>query len=232
MIRIVCGYGINVSAGDIAFLAMGQPLPLIIGAFLLSTDYVTYYTIGASLQGYALSILGTVVFVLTPAVSKWQAAGNDMAIRALLHAMQCDIAVYFIVPIKAGLLIFGHSFGFALDGTPLRRRRLYDADDSFLPLLLSAIGLISSRILQGVGKVRPLAHPHGNPGRIDRGPEHRAGEAVWHRRRRLGRLAGPCAGFARDNRFSLPLRPTKRGGGCEMPLAGRSWPPPWPRWHG
>ena len=156
MLRIVCGYGANVFAGDVAFLVMAQSAPLIIGAVLMSPDQITYFSLGGALTGYALSILGMVVFVLTPAVSKWQAMGNDPTIRSLLiHATR--YALYFIAPIEFGLFMFGHPF-LALWMGP----RYADAGYATLailsvPLLLAAVGMVSSRILLGVGRVRPLA---------------------------------------------------------------------------
>lgn len=156
MLKEVSGYGLNVAAGDLAFLAIGQSAPLIIGAVLLSSEAVTHYSIGASLQGYALSILAMIVFVLTPAVSKWQATGNVHAISAVLvHTTR--YALYFITPIEIGLLVFGHAFlslwmgkGYAQAGYPT----LVILSG---PLVLSAIGMIASRVLGGLGEVRAQA---------------------------------------------------------------------------
>jgi O-antigen/teichoic acid export membrane protein len=156
MFRIVCGYGVHVFAGDIAYLVTVQSAALIIGAILCSPDYITYFSLGATLKDNALSILAMVVFVLIPAVSKWQAAGNDSAIRSLLiHATR--YALYFIAPIEFGLLIFGHSFLKLWMGP-----RYADAGYMTLvilsaPLLLIAIAMVASRVLTGIGKVRQLA---------------------------------------------------------------------------
>ena len=156
MLRTICAYGVNVFAGDIAFLAIGQSAPLIIGACLVSTDYNTYYSLGASLKDYTLSILSMVIFVLIPAVSKWQAAGDHTAIRSLLiHATRYSL--YFILPIEFGLLVLGHPFLAIWMG-----QKYADAGYGTLiilsvPLALYAIAMVASRVLQGIGKVRPLA---------------------------------------------------------------------------
>jgi O-antigen/teichoic acid export membrane protein len=156
MLRTLCGYGAHVFAGDIAILVIAQSAPLIIGLCLVSTANNTYYGLGASLKDNALSVLGMVVLVLVPAVSKWQAVGDHGAIRGLLvHATR--YALYFTLPIEFGLLVLGYPF-LALWMGP----RYADAGCKALyiltlPLALSAIGMVAARVMLGIGKVRPLA---------------------------------------------------------------------------
>ena len=156
MLRTVCGYGTHVFASDIAHLVIGQSAPLIIGMCLVSAESVTYFSLGSSLNDYATSILAMVVFVLIPAVSKWQAAGEHGEVRSLyIHATR--YAMYFIAPIQLGLLVFGYPF------LTLWMGRRY-ADASYMPLViismplvLSAGGMVAARVLLGLGRVRPLA---------------------------------------------------------------------------
>jgi O-antigen/teichoic acid export membrane protein len=153
--RILFSYGGNMFVGDLAFMLIGQSAPLIIGAFL-SSECVTYFSVGGSLKDYSLSILATVILVLTPAVSKWQAMGNEASIRvAFVHATK--YALYFTAPLEIGLLLFGHPFLSLWMG-----REYADAGYATLailsvPLLLCAVGLVASRVLQGLGNVRALA---------------------------------------------------------------------------
>ncbi len=109
MLRTICGYGANVFAGDIATLVIAQSAPLIIGLCLASSASNTYYGLGAYLKDNALSVLGMVVLVLIPAVSKWQAVGDHGAIRGLLvHATRYTL--YFTLPIEFGIFVLGYSF--------------------------------------------------------------------------------------------------------------------------
>ena len=155
-LRSICGYGGHMFVRDIACLIVTQSAPLIVGFALLTPETITYYAIGASLPGYVVSILGTVVFVITPAISKWQAQGNHPAIRTtFIDATKYTL--YFTVLLECGLLVLGHPF------LSIWMGRRY-ADGCFAifailsaPLFLSGVGLMAARILQGIGAVRPLA---------------------------------------------------------------------------
>ena len=109
MFRTIYYYGVHVFASDIAILVIAQSAPFVIGMCLASTASNTYFGLGASLKDNALSVLGMVVLVLIPAVSKWQAAGDHGAIRGLLvHATRYTL--YFTLPIEFGLLMLGYPF--------------------------------------------------------------------------------------------------------------------------
>ena len=60
-LRTILGYGANVFVGDIASMVIGQSACLIIGGTLASPDYITYFSLGALLKDYAVTILATVV---------------------------------------------------------------------------------------------------------------------------------------------------------------------------
>jgi O-antigen/teichoic acid export membrane protein len=155
-LRTVCGYGIHVFAGDIAYLVTAQSTPLIIGICLASAASNTYFGLGASLKDYALSFLGMVVFVLVPAVSKWQAAGDHGAIRTLLiQATRCSL--YFTLPIEFGLLALGYPFLALWMGPEYAAASYATLVALSVPLVLSAMAMVAVRVLQGIGKVRPLA---------------------------------------------------------------------------
>lgn len=97
-----------------------------------------------------------VVLVVIPAVSKWQAAGDHGAIRDLfVHAARYTL--YFTLPIEFGLLVLGHPFLALWMG-----QEYADAGNAsliilVLPMVLSALGMVAARVLQGVGHVRSLA---------------------------------------------------------------------------
>jgi O-antigen/teichoic acid export membrane protein len=154
--REICGYGFHLFVGDVAFLAICQSAPLLIGAFLHSPKYITYFSLGASLKDYALSILGTLAFVLIPAISKWQATNNYAAIRSvLIHATRH--ALYFTAPIEVGLLSLGYPFLKLWMGREYADACYVTLAILSVPLALSAVGMVASRFLQGIGKVRALA---------------------------------------------------------------------------
>jgi O-antigen/teichoic acid export membrane protein len=156
MFRTIYDYGVHVFAGDIAILVIAQSAPIIIGICLASTASNTYFGLGASLKDNALSVLGMVVLVLIPAVSKWQAAGDHGSIRSLLvHAAR--FTLYFTLPLEFGLLVLGYPFLALWMG-----KRYADAGNAALvvlalPLVLSALGMVAARVLQGIGHVRSLA---------------------------------------------------------------------------
>ena len=156
MLRTLYGYGVHVFAGDIASLVIAQSAPFIIGLCLASTASNTYFGLGASLKDNALSVLGMVVLVLIPAVSKWQAAGDHDAIRSLMvHATRYTL--YFTLPIEFGLLVLGYPFLALWMG-----QEYADAGNAALVILaltlvFSALGMVAARVLQGIGRVRPLA---------------------------------------------------------------------------
>jgi O-antigen/teichoic acid export membrane protein len=157
MFRTICGYGAHVFSSDIASLIIAQSAPLIIGMYLWSTASNTYFGLGSYPKESALSILAMVILVLIPAVSKWHAAGDDGAIRVLIvHAMR--FTLYFTLPIEIGLIVFGHPF------LALWMKDKKYADAGFgtlvilsLPLVLTALGMIASRVMLGIGKVRSIA---------------------------------------------------------------------------
>jgi O-antigen/teichoic acid export membrane protein len=156
MFWTICGYGVHVFLGDIAILVIAQSAPVIIGMCLASTASNTYFGLGASLKDNALSILGMVVLVLIPAISKWQAAGDHGSIRGLLiHATRYTL--YFTLPLEFGLLVLGYPFLALWMG-----QKYADAGNAALvilalPLVLSALGMVAARVLQGIGHVRSLA---------------------------------------------------------------------------
>jgi O-antigen/teichoic acid export membrane protein len=155
-LRKVGAFGAQIFAADLAFLVIVQSAPLIIGITQSSTEFITYFNVGASLKDYALTVLGAVVVVLLPAVSNWDATDNHTAIRNIL-AQSTRYALYFAIPIQFGLWILGYPF------LALWMGREY-ADVGFTTLaivsstlVLSAASLVASRVLQGLGRVRSLA---------------------------------------------------------------------------
>ncbi len=154
-VRAIGSYGSNMFIGSIAFLVISQSAFLVIGAFL-SAESITYYSIGVSLKDQALTVLAVVLAVLTPAVSKWEAIGDYAAIRRLF-VVATRYGMFMVVPVELGLLILGRPF-LALWMGPQY------ADTSYMtlvvvsvPMFLFVSQMVGARILEGVGKVRPLA---------------------------------------------------------------------------
>ncbi len=154
-VRVIGGYGSNMFIGSIAFLVISQSAFLVIGAFL-SAESITYYSIGSSLKDQVLTVFVAMIAVLVPAVSKWEAVGDSEAIRRLF-IVATRYGLFMLVPVELGLLILGRPF-LALWMGPQY------ADTSYMtlvvvsvPMFLSASHLVGARILEGIGKVRPLA---------------------------------------------------------------------------
>jgi O-antigen/teichoic acid export membrane protein len=156
MVRTLGGYGAHMFASDVAYLVIGQSATLIIGAYLASGEYVTYFSVGATLKDYVTTVLARLVFVLIPAVGSLHAAGHTPAIRHLFTNAS-RYALYLVAPIETGLLIFGDPF------LALWMGRRY-ADHGFpvlfilsIPLTTSAVAMVAARVLQGMGTVKSLA---------------------------------------------------------------------------
>ncbi len=155
-LRTILGYGGNVFLGDLATMVIAQSSFLIIGALVAAPDLITYYSIGSSLRDYTASVLATIVLVLNPAVSKWQALGKDDAIRSVL-AHTVRYVLYAALAVELGLVILGYPF------ISLWMGRRY-ADAGYLTLLIlaaslvfSSVAMVAARFLEGIGRVRPLA---------------------------------------------------------------------------
>ena len=155
-LRTILGYGANVFVGDLSTMAIAQSSYLIIGALAAAPALITYYSIGSSLRDYTASILATIVLVLNPAVSKWQALGKDEVIRSMLaHVVR--YVLYAALTVELGLAILGYPF------ITLWMGRRY-ADAGYMTLLIlaaslvfSSVAMVAARFLEGIGRVRPLA---------------------------------------------------------------------------
>lgn len=154
-VRTLGGYGLNVFVGAIATIVIGQSAFLVIGAFL-SPESVTYFSLGSLLNGHAITVLAAVMFVLTPAVSKWEATGDHAAIRRLF-IVATRYGLFIAGPIEVGLLILGRPFLALWMGSRYADVGYMTLVVLSVPLLLAASNLAAGRILEGIGKVRPLA---------------------------------------------------------------------------
>ncbi len=153
--RTIGGYGFNMFIESISVLVIGQSAVLVIGAFL-SLDAITYFSVATSLKNNALMAFVAVVAVLTPAVSKWEAVGDYAAIQRLF-IVATRYGMFMIAPVGLGLLILGRPFLVLWMGPKYADAGYMTLVIASVPLFLSASHMVGARILEGVGKVRPLA---------------------------------------------------------------------------
>ena len=103
-----------------------------------------------------MTVLGSVVLVLAPAVSKWQATDNQSSIQAvLIHASR--YALYFAIPIEFGLITLGRPFLTLWMGPSYADAGFTTLLILSAPLFLASLSIVAVRVLQGIGRVRPQA---------------------------------------------------------------------------
>ena len=154
-VRAIAGYGSNMFVGSIASLVIAQSAFLVIGAFL-SPEAITYFSVGSLLKNNVLMAFVAMVAVLVPAVSRWEAIGDYAAIRKLF-IVTTRYGLFILVPVELGLLILGRPFLVLWMGPRYADAGYMTLVVVSIPMFLSASHLVGARILEGVGRVRPLA---------------------------------------------------------------------------
>jgi O-antigen/teichoic acid export membrane protein len=155
-LRLVRGYSVDAFLALIAGRVAVQSGTVVIG-ICLSAPEVTWFAIALRLVEFAKALLRSATTTLTPAVSALEAAGDVAAIRGvLLNGTRW--ALYLIVPVHLGLVIFGRPFLAVWMGSPEYADRCYPA----LAVLSATLSLVvaqsvAARILYGTGRLRLFA---------------------------------------------------------------------------
>jgi len=125
-------------------------------AWFLTPEHITFFMIAGRLVRTSRQAIRSVVVVLAPAVSRWDAIQNSSAIRRAMLA-GTRYSVYLIVPIQIGLLMLGYPFLTLWMGPRYAELSYPTLAILAVPIPLSAIQLVAVRMLHGTGKVRALA---------------------------------------------------------------------------
>lgn len=152
-IRMVRGYSAYSFLAMVAGRISVQSGGIIVGAFS-GAEAVTFYSLAARLVEFAKAITRTATNTLTPAISALDAAGHVAAIRkVMLHGTRWSL--YLIMPVHAGLVIFGQPFLQTWLGNVLYAERSYPA----LVILSATLSLVvaqsvAARILYGTARLK------------------------------------------------------------------------------
>jgi O-antigen/teichoic acid export membrane protein len=138
-------------AGRISF----QTDALVIGSFL-SFEQITFFVVAARLIAYAKDAIRMLTIVLTPAVSTFDARGNQQAIRRVLLDGSRYV-LYLVLPIELGFLLLGRPFLSLWLGHEYAEQSYATLAILALPLALALTQSVSGRILYGMGRLRWLA---------------------------------------------------------------------------
>jgi O-antigen/teichoic acid export membrane protein len=155
-LRLIQGYSWDAFVIMIANRICFQTDALVIGAFLLAPQYITFFAIGFRLVEYAKNSLREVLTVLTPTISALDARGNQEGIRNLF--VDCSrYALWLILPVWFGLLFLGRPFLCLWLDEEHAANSYPTLVILSLPLALAMTQVVSTRILYGIGRLRWLA---------------------------------------------------------------------------
>lgn len=155
-LKLVRGYSVDAFLAMVAGRVAVQSGVVVIG-IVLSAPEVTWFAIALRLVEFAKALLRSATTTLTPAISSLEAAGDVAAIRkVMLEATRW--ALYLILPVHLGLVVFGRPFLRVWMGSPEYAERCYPV----LLILSATLSLVvaqsvASRILYGMGKLRLFA---------------------------------------------------------------------------
>jgi O-antigen/teichoic acid export membrane protein len=151
---------VRVSSVD-AFLAMlagritVQTGAIVVGLFL-PAGAVTYFATATRLVEYTKTLLRTITATLTPGVSAMEARG-DMAGIANLMTTATRWVLYLVLPVNAGLWLFGKPFLQRWVGPEFVEGSFPAVAILAATLSLGVAQSVASRILYGLGKLRLFA---------------------------------------------------------------------------
>jgi O-antigen/teichoic acid export membrane protein len=153
--RTIRGYSLDALLAMVAGRVSFQTDAVVIG-FFLGPQYITFFGIAAKLVEQAKGSLRAVTTVLTPAVSAWEARGEDDAIRgAFLDGTRW--VQWLILPVQAGLLVLGRPFLAVWMGPRYAELCFPTLVILALPLGLAMAQSLCGRVLYGVGRLRWFA---------------------------------------------------------------------------
>jgi O-antigen/teichoic acid export membrane protein len=150
--RLIRGYSLQAFVVMVAGRISFQTDALVIGAFL-APQFITYFAIAARLLEYAKNSLRAATTVLTPAVSAFEARGENGAIRAMF-VDGTRYVLWFILPIQLGLHLLGKLFLALWMGPEYVGWSYPTLTILALPLSLLMSQSVSGRVLYGLGQLR------------------------------------------------------------------------------
>lgn len=155
-LKLVKGYSLDAFLAMVAGRVAVQSGALVIGIFL-SAPEITWFAVALRLVEFAKALLRSATTTLTPAISSLEAAGDVAAIRRVL-LKGTRWALYLILPVHIGLVVFGRPFLRVWIGAPEYAKHCYPA----LVVLSATLSLVvaqsvASRILYGMGRLRQFA---------------------------------------------------------------------------
>jgi O-antigen/teichoic acid export membrane protein len=150
--RTIRGYSLDAFLALLAGRVSFQTDALVIG-FFLTARHITYFAIAGRLVEYAKNSFRAATTVLTPAVSSLEARGDAAGIRRVLLDGTRG-ALWFVLPVQAGLLILGRPFLALWMGPEYAPRCFPTLVILTAPLTLALSQSVSARILYGLGRLR------------------------------------------------------------------------------
>jgi O-antigen/teichoic acid export membrane protein len=150
--RLIRGYSLQAFFLMIAGRISYQTNALVIGA-ILAPQFITYFAVAARLIEYAKNGLRAITTVLTPAVSAFEARGDDAAIRKVFLT-STRFVLWIILPIQAGFYFLGKPFLSLWMGPEYAGWSYPSLAILSLPLALILSQSVSGRVLYGIGRLR------------------------------------------------------------------------------
>lgn len=150
--RTIWSYSAFMFLALTAWHVADQCNPIIIN-WSLGPSAITYFGVAAVLVAQAGQALVTMMHVVTPTVSKWEALNDFVAIRRLL-LIGTRYVLYVAMPIQLGLILLGFPFLSLWMGDRYGQLSYPTLVLLAIPLPLVSLYSFAGRILQGTGKIR------------------------------------------------------------------------------
>lgn len=128
---------------------------IVIGVFLAPQN-ITFFVIASRLIRYAHEGIRSLIEVLTPAISQWEAMNDYASIgRALITGTR--YVLYMIIPVQMGLLVFGYPFLAIWMGPRYADLSYTSLAILAVPLPLVLVQCVAARVLYGMGKAKAFS---------------------------------------------------------------------------
>jgi O-antigen/teichoic acid export membrane protein len=150
--RLIRGYSLQAFVLMVAGRVSYQTNALVIGA-ILAPQFITYFAVAARLIEYAKNGLRAITTVLTPAVSAFEARGDEAAIRKVFLT-STRFVLWIILPIQVGFHLLGKPFLSLWMGSDYAGWSYPSLAILALPLALILSQSVSGRVLYGIGQLR------------------------------------------------------------------------------
>lgn len=158
-VRKLWGYGFRNFVGSIALLIIYRIDLTVVGAFI-GVQWVTFYSLGASLANYASTAIMAIAFVFTPHFARLHSKDDHIGLmRSFFSGMR--ITGIAAATLSAGILVFGRSFLYLWVGTKYVSGPWAYRSDVIMALLVIAklptwMQSISWQLQYGTGRTRFL----------------------------------------------------------------------------